>query len=483
MALRARLSAPREEQEQWPWHKAKSLALPVSAIWGKERRMEAENYLSGGYGFRLALLAALAPEERLGSFARVWQPSRLKGITVSEDFGTPFLAATQVFDQRPVSRKFLSLDRTDSSKHRFIESGTIVLTCSGSVGRATLATCAVKGVLISHDLLRIEVANPEHRGWVYAFLRSPMARAMMTSAQYGHIIKHLEPAHLNALPIPKPNKKLAEKFGETTDRIVDERNQAYKRFLEAEALFERYVGIPPSPGFSSQTGFSVPSSSLMSGRRRFEGVFHNPVVRSLYDHFTKSGLKTEKISDIGLDCWLPGRFQRIPAEEGIELVGSADLFEVNPDLPKRIADIDFGDVAQGRVKEGWLLLARSGQTYGLNGTLAIANQFLEEKIISDHVIRMRPQSGFNSRVGYIYTALSHPTLGRPLVKALAYGSSIPEIEVEDVNSLQVVRLAKGQEDQIADLAESAARLYADADILENEMTQLMEEHLQALFRK
>lgn len=482
MALRARLSAPREEQDYWPWHKAKSLALPISALWGKERRMEAENYLSGGYGLRLALESKLSEQERLGSFAQVWQPSRLKGITVSEDFGTPFLAATQVFDQRPVSRKFLSLDRTDSSKDRFIAAGTMMLTCSGSVGRATLATESISGMLISHDLLRIQAIEADHTGWIYAFLRSPTARAMMTSAQYGHIIKHLEPAHLNALPFPNPDKGLSKEFERTTARILDERNRAFKGFLAAEELFEEFIGTPKSL-VSGETGFSIPSSTLVFGRRRFEGVYHNPAVRSLYSHFKKKKLGIESIDSIGLDCWLPGRFQRIPAEEGIELVGSADLFEVNPDLPKRIADIDFGDAAQGRVKEGWLLLARSGQTYGLNGTLAIANKFLEEKIISDHVIRMRPKKGFSSRIGYIYTALSHPTLGRPLVKALAYGSSIPEIEVDDVNHLQVVRLPKEQEDQIADLAESAARLYADADILENKMTQAMEEYLQTLLKK
>ena len=94
-----------------------------------------------------------------------------------------------------------------------------------------------------------------------------------------------------------------------------------------------------------------------------------------------------------------------------------------------------------------------------------------------------PRENFSSRVGYIYTALSHPTLGRPLVKSLAYGSSIPEIEVEDVNNLQVVRLTEEQEAAIADLAESAAKLYADADILENEMTTLMEQHLQKILGK
>ena len=170
--------------------------------------------------------------------------------------------------------------------------------------------------------------------------------------------------------------------------------------------------------------------------------------------------------EAGFAVWLPTRFKRVPAEEGIPLLGSSDLFEINPDVTKRIAEVDFGDRNQGRVKRGWLLLARSGQTYGVNGTLAIANEFHEEKIVSDHVIRIAPTEECDARAGYIYTALSHPILGRPLVKALAYGSSIPEIEVDDIASMPIIRLGAAIEEAIADAAEQGARLLAEADILE-----------------
>jgi hypothetical protein len=469
MALRARLSPPREEQTLWPWHKAKCLALPASSLWSGERRMEAENYLSGGYGFRLAMEAKLGASQKLGSIARVWQPSRLKGIIVAEAYGTPFLAATQVFDLRPVPRKFLSLDKTDSSAARFIPAGSIMLTCSGSVGRATLATDALAGVLVSHDLLRIEPINSDHWGWVYAYLRSSSARAMMTSAQYGHIIKHLEPSHMLAMPVPTPTAEIAAKFQVKAKTILAARNKAFAMIGEAETLFEAAVGKPKKKDVG-ETGFAIRASTLMLGRRRLEGVFHNPWVRSLYAHFKSSKLPTESMSDMGFRAWLPGRFPRIPAQEGVQLVGSADLFEINPDLNKRIADIDFGDETNGRVKSGWLLMARSGQTYGINGTLAIANKFHEGKVISDDAIRIAPDPKCTARPGYVYTALSHPELGRPLVKAIAYGSSIPHIDVLDVQSLRVVRLSPDKEAEIADLAEESARLFASADILENEMS-------------
>jgi type I restriction enzyme S subunit len=471
MALRARLSPAREEQTHWPWHKPNFMALPVSALWAGERRMEAENYLASGYGQRLALQARLGGNRgTLAEIARVWQPSRLKGIQVSSEFGTPFVAATQVFDLRPVPRKFLSLHKTDNLQDRFIAPGTIVVTRSGSVGRATLITSAFTQVLISDDLLRVEPKSEALWGWTYAYLRSHFARSMMSSAEYGHIIKHLEPSHLAAMPVPRPRDAVAARMQSDVSRILEDRNRAVELMRNADALYEKAVGIPVSLD-SGEAGYSVSSSLFMSGRRRLEGVFHNPTVRGLQNHFAKRGLKTISIEKAGYDLWLPTRFKRIPAEEGVELVGSADLFEMNPDIEKRIADGDFGDRNAGRVKQGWLLLARSGQTYGLNGTLVIANKFHEGKVVSDHVIRIAPRSECQVRAGYLYAALSHPVLGRPMVKSLAYGSSIPEIDVGDISSLAIPRLKSSIEEEIAEMTELAAKLFADADLLETAVAE------------
>jgi hypothetical protein len=68
--------------------------------------------------------------------------------------------------------------------------------------------------------------------------------------------------------------------------------------------------------------------------------------------------------------------------------------------------------------------------------------------------------------GLLYVALSHPVLGRPLGKALAYGSSIPHIDTADLLSLNIVRLSKGVEEKIANSAEQDAELRAKADLEE-----------------
>lgn len=468
MVLRARLSPPRRERDEWPWHDAKWTAMSASLLMNGDRRMEAENYLAGGYGIRLAMEARKAGWTSMGKLARVWQPLRLKGIQVSREFGTPFLAATQVFDLRPVPRKFLSLDRTNNAANRFVTSGMILVTCSGSVGRATLASKPLEGILISHDLLRVEPEQEKLWGWLYAYLRAPQTRAMMTSAQYGHVIKHLEVSHLNALPMPVLRDELLENFRTKVQSILDARNQAQTLLTEAESRFEAIIGTPSARDVGEE-GFSIRASSMFASRRRMEGFFHNPSVRAIQEHFAARKFRSTPLEAGGFDVWLPTRFKRVPAPDGVDFVDSSDLFEINPDITKRIADGDFGDRNRGRVKPGWLLLARSGQIYGINGSLTLANQAHEEKVISDHVIRIAPNGSQRIRTGYVYAALSHPTLGRPLVKALAYGSSIPEIEVADVEQLGIVRIGSADEDMIADLAEQGAALLAKADLLENDI--------------
>lgn len=474
MAVRARLSAPRQVREDWHFHSVKSASLPSSMIFGGDRRMEAENFLASGFATRQAILSKSKGWSPLAEVATTWQPSRLKGIQVSPDFGTPFLAATQVFDLRPVPRKWLSLDRTDDHAQRFVPERTIVMTCSGSVGRATLADSSISGMLISHDLLRIDAKHESDWGWIYAYLRSPTVRAMMTSAQYGHMIKHLEVSHLNVLPILRVDPSHARSFNDMAEAVVQKRNASVEATHAAEKLFAAAAGgvIPLDDG---SLGFSVSAAQAFgSDRRRFEAYHHNPNILGLNRHLSKNAKGWQSIAELGFDAWLPTRFKRIPAEDGVPFVDSADIFEVNPDITKRIADRDFGDQFSGRVKAGWIMLARSGQIYGLNGSALIAGHAHEGKVISDHVIRVAPNEA-RCKVGYLLTAITHPELGRPRIKSLAYGSSIPEIEVEDLKSFSIPRFSPKVETEIADQAELAATLRDEADIIEIDLADRAEQ--------
>jgi hypothetical protein len=312
-------------------------------------------------------------------------PGRLKGIQVSREYGTPFLAATQVFDVRPIPRKWLSLDRTEDAANRFVRSGTILVTCSGSVGHPTLAYTPHENTLISHDLLRIQALDRRDRGWIYAYLHASQTRAMAIGAHYGHIIKHLETSHVEALPIPMVDDKTAAHFERQVERILGLRNKGHELTLEAESRFEMAVGPMTIKDWGEQ-GFAVRASKAFTfGRRRMDATIHNPGVSAIRRHLAKHAQGFTTISAAGYDVWLPNRFRRVPAPDGVVLVESAALTEVNPDLSKVIADTEFGDPYRGRIQAGWILMARSGQTYGILGTAVLAEKDLEDKVITDDI--------------------------------------------------------------------------------------------------
>ena len=62
---------------------------------------------------------------------------------------------------------------------------------------------------------------------------------MTTSVHYGHIIKHLETSHLDALAIPTIDDKTTNSFSNRVSRILDLRNESHRLTLEAESRFER----------------------------------------------------------------------------------------------------------------------------------------------------------------------------------------------------------------------------------------------------
>lgn len=98
------------------------VSLPVSAIARRERRLEAETYLTGGYGMRVQFQSAV-DHQQLGELAKIWQPYRLKGVLVAPDHGLPFVTAAQVFDIRPVPRKWVAPAKTPDLQRRLVERG------------------------------------------------------------------------------------------------------------------------------------------------------------------------------------------------------------------------------------------------------------------------------------------------------------------------------------------------------------------------
>lgn len=463
MALRARLVAPPSvKTPDWLWHKSKAKAVPARLFLSGERRLAARTFLSPGFGVRQAIEESSTAWDRFEDVAEVVQPPRTKAVLVPPGQGTPFLIAGQMFDVRPTVRKWLASKKIRHADQLFAKQGTIIARRSADVGRATVTCKYHEGHLISDHFFRIEPRDANCRGWLYAFVLSSHGRAIMLATQYGHIIQHIEFGHLNKVPVPRIDRKVASDLASRFDRIVELRNAGFDLSIKAETEFADAVGEPDSAAHLH--GFEVQASSLLGGRRRLEAAYHAPEATAVIAQFGD----VDPLEDVTKRVWWMTRFKRVFGDGGLPYASADELFCVNPPAKKQIL-VQPGDGHEKYfVERDWIVMACSGQVYGLNGAAMLMTPHHEKTFFSHDLIRIIPDPK-KIRAGYLLTALTHPTLGRPVLIREAYGTSIPHLDPGDVARFPVVRLDEAIENKIADLAEEAARARAEADEIERGM--------------
>ena len=432
-------------------------------FFGHDRRLEAETYLASGYGIRLSLEERKVGLKRIADLADVRQPPRLTGTVVSREFGMPYLAATQIFDMRPAARRYLAIDKIPDASALAVSRGMILVTRSRTVGRATLAHAGHENVIISDDLLRVEPRREPHWGWLYAYLRSPQGRAMMAVAKYGHMIKHLDPGHLNSLPIPLLRDDLLALFGVRVRAITELRCRAHDLAAQAEAVYAgHFPDIGPDTVAAPSRGFGIGAAEMFERRRRLDAGRFNPAAGRISDAFAARARSVEPLWALIDGISVPGRFKHVYGDGGTPYLDSADILEVSPDVTKHVLSMSMAEQEEYHVEPGWLLVPCSGQVHGNIGHMAMATEWHVGKMVSNHVMRIRPKES-GPPAGYLQCALGHPVLGRPLVIRFAFGSSVPELAPEDIASIPVPRLGREVEEEIAAMITESARARAEAD--------------------
>lgn len=184
----------------------------------------------------------------------------------------------------------------------------------------------------------------------------------------------------------------------------------------------------------------------------------------------KHASSTDRLKNLSHGVWWLPRFKRSfgSLEDGIPYMSADELFTVNPSLTKKILVDPNDDHDQYFVEDGWTLMVCSGQTYGMLGSSILANQWHELFFFSHDLIRIAADQD-SIRSGYLHTALSHPTMGRPALLREAYGTSIPHLEPTDVENFIIPRFDGAVEDEIAKVTEGAKIFLSEANELDQEI--------------
>ncbi|MFB9749732.1 hypothetical protein [Leifsonia shinshuensis] len=410
--------------------------------------------------------------------ADVWQPLRLKGFQVDPGKGLPFLSAGQVFESQPRVRKWLAAAMVPRSETRYLQPDWIMMSCSGEVGRVTAVYDEHLNKVITHDLLRIVPRDPADYGWLYAYMKTPTFFAIARSSQYGHMIKHLEPDHVLRMPVAMPDVEIRSRIGRDAEHALRMRRSARKLQAQADEIYAATInpsGVPVDDSVSS----TVRASSLVAGRRRLEGQFHRADVLKVEELVRAASKTVQPLYEVVKSVTMSNRFKRYFGDNGTTYRSASELFDVNPAVTKRIHAGLLENADTYMLRPGEMIMARSGQTYGLLGRTMVLNENHEGSFGSEDLIRIVPDES-KARTGYLHTVLNHVQYGRPRVVRFASGTSVPHLDPPDIREVLIPRFDSAREDEIADLSEEATRLAAEADRLETAAVKAADDAIAAL---
>jgi type I restriction enzyme S subunit len=164
----------------------------------------------------------------------------------------------------------------------------------------------------------VSFKSEEDLGYTYAYLKTKVGNTLLRTNNYGSVVSHIEPEHLNNIPIPNPPNMLKKRIHELVMKSYELRDKSNELLDTAEQLLVNGLKLPPIDDFKTEyfdsssdlKSYSVKFSELSN---RFEASFHVPIVKSIISHLKYHAEEVTTVGDkrISKKIILPGRFKRI----------------------------------------------------------------------------------------------------------------------------------------------------------------------------
>ena len=197
---------------------------------------------------------------------------------------------------------------------------------------------------------------------------------LVETNNYGAVIKHIEPEHLNAIPIPNPPSVIKQEIHDLVEASFKLRDESNALLDAAQVLLKEALGLPPIEVLHEQANqfdetagvlnYSVPLSEIQG---RLDGSYYVPIVGVIEQHIVETAGEIVKVDEgrISQSVILPGRFKRVYVEDGNGVVffGGKQLHELDPSNKKYLSLNQHGNRIKGELtlRESMTLITCSGK--------------------------------------------------------------------------------------------------------------------------
>lgn len=411
----------------------------------------------------------------------VFWPGRFKRSYVSKSKGEPFIMPSEALMFLPKPRKFVK----DYPEDIRINKNWLLITRSGSVGRILISNDLLENCVLSDDLIRVIPNDIKNFGYLYAYLNTWMGQAFLVKDQYGATVKHIEPHHVSAIPVPSI-PRIEKKINERIIQAHKLREEAQIKLLKAEEMIYLRLGLPKINEekvsyFGNDLGRITKSFGVNSYELdfRLDASYHTPTANFVIKNLKKTKCGTIfKLGNIA-KTFVPPRFKRAYVKDlsnGTPLLQGSHITQINPQDLKFIWK-GMRKLEKYIVKKNWILVTCSGTI----GRLSLVMSYWNGWTATNHLLRIVPD-GKKIHPGYL-NAFLLSDYGQILFQKLIYGGVVDEIGEagELFNEIPIIKPAKEKvEEEIGNLVFEAYQKRDKANQIENEFINLLEKEIKKL---
>lgn len=454
--------------------------IPSTWLIEEEHRLDCGPFVKGGIEARKTIERLRYRKDHLSDLTKdgingIYHVGQDK-ITWAEDgiHGMPFVRSADILKADLSNQPFISRKQV-AGNHLFqCPAGATLITRSGTIGRMAYMRADMEDTAISQDVLKVcPDAERVQPGYLYAVLSSKYGIPIITGGTFGSIIVHIEAENIADLPVPRIGS-MEEQVHNLVQLAANKRVEAIRTVEQATKLMESSAGLVQI-GANKSDGipFSVRAISSSSILNRMDGAFHSLFHREAIEALGSGCVPMTTVAEKSVSIVEPKRFKRIQIEDqafGVPMFGTSALMWADPQpsflIPKNMNGVDDLLVDQKTV-----LIPRSGQISGIIGTAVLPYGSLIGGAVSEDAIRIHCATDWIA--GFLFIVL-RSEYGCRQLKARAYGSSIPHLDVAQIGQILVPDLDDKLVKQIGALGCQSAVLRHEAIAHENEARALVE---------
>lgn len=412
----------------------KTLTVNKSWLNDNSNRLDAKPYLSEGRISKLRISKSPLGFNILKNLTNdIFNGPRFKRYYVDDiDRGVPFMGSSDMLKSDLANLKLISKKYSNNLEKLALKKNWILVSCSGTIGNTIFTNEDFENKTASQHIMRIIPAEDKVlSGYLYAYLSSKYGYNLLTQGTYGAVIQHIEPHHIEDLPVPILPE---DKQQQIHQLIVDSANlrvQANKLLKEVrqgllnelnlrELTSEDYEYFGNHAQNRKVSTFKVNSNNItfttinaFNYSRRLNKI--EEIIKN------KDFLPLEKCL-IENGYFSTGSFKRleINSQNGIRLINQSDIFNSRK-VGKILSRRAVGNVKL--VEYGEVLIAGVG-TLGEGETFCrviFGNEELENQLVSGEFIRLKTNNIIPS--GYLYAWLSSE-YGFRLIRSTQSGTKL-----------------------------------------------------------